>query len=415
VVTVLYVLALAVRIDFFDFVVDKPTRAKFPMQSEVKDVEKEGDQKNVFSSLQPALKCPPTAISNPGSVCYITSFLQQLFAIDKVKTEFSRLRDTNQQQANLIVSELMKLFDKIHERQQECEESYDPIAFCEAFLQFKHQQDTSSPLKTVDDQGDVATFITDLLTVLEVHSNFDVSLFKGTKSIVVQSLLQTQSQKQTQTSTDQSTLAIETTASIPLLSKHQHESFYYLSLVIKSNRRDSDVQSLESNTLSIRNALRDYFKPVHVDYPWLRDETSGSDKKVTEVLPSVIITRLCISPPHLLIHLQRFRFDLKRRCRIKVGNYCQFPLALDLADYCEPSCQCQYELGGFIVHEGDANDGHYYSFVKQRSSLEWFELDDELSDEFRIEYCDEEAFGDDDDPDSFPSAVILVYDLAMPV
>jgi len=368
---------------------------------------------SVFSSIQPAVRGLPAAISNPGSVCYMTSFLQQFFAIDQVKIELSNLRDTNEQ-ANPVVSELFHLFKESKKRQRQCEESCvhcDPITFCKAFFQYKHQQDTSCPLKTVDDQGDVASFITDLLTFLELHSSFDVSLFKGTKSILIQSMTQTQSQTQTQTSTDQLTLAIETSSSssIPLLSKQQQESFFYLSVVIKSTCCDG--QSRESNTLSIRDALRDYFKPVHVDYPWLKTETTGSDKKVTEVLPSVIMTTLCISPPHLLIHLQRFRFDLQRRCRIKVGNYCQFPLTLDLTDFCEPNCQSQYQLGGFIVHEGSASDGHYYSFVKQRSSLEWFELDDELSDEFRIEYCDEEAFGDDDDPDSFPSAVILVYDL----
>jgi ubiquitin carboxyl-terminal hydrolase 7 len=54
--------------------------------------------------------------------------------------------------------------------------------------------------------------------------------------------------------------------------------------------------------------------------------------------------------------------------REKLNNYFSFPKLLDLSSYVqkkeENNLNCQYELSGVVVHQGDAYGGHYYSYIK---------------------------------------------------
>lgn len=389
------------------------------------------------------LQCPPT-ISNPGAVCYITSFLQQLFTIPQVRSLIlSANLDliTDCPYKVRVVQELEELFQKLNEQMfqpDDEKQSCDPTDFCEAFFEFQHVKNTSQPKRSIDDQGDVISFITDILGILD-----DLSIcgsFKGIKSVSIESCIGTEDTKH---------------------SKLQKETFFYLSVVIKKSQH---ISSSKINTLSLLDTLREYFKPLVLDYPWktesnMSEDHRESDKldnvmpksdKKTISLPSIVKTKLHMPPPYLLIHLQRFRFNVTKMCTEKQGNYCHFPHVLDLSEYYD-SCSndergehgdassCRYELCGFIVHEGSAVDGHYYSFVKHRLCTEsqtqkpseitsetlsapnmvtssispssnWFEVDDELADEFRIEFIDDEAFGDDNDTDFYPTAVVLMYE-----
>ena len=117
------------------------------------------------------------------------------------------------------------------------------------------------------------------------------------------------------------------------------------------------------------------------------------------------LKRVCVRtlPPHLLIHLKRFDFDLETLERAKVNTKFAFPLGegeLDMFPFTEegiraaggeevppgqsshrkhPISHYRYSLRGVLAHTGTCTSGHYYSFIKERSgSGNWFEFNDKI-------------------------------------
>lgn len=124
------------------------------------------------------------------------------------------------------------------------------------------------------------------------------------------------------------------------------------------------------------------------------------------------IKRMCIKklPKVLTIQLKRFGYDFDQGFVNKFYDYFEFPRNLDMKPYTEKGLaelegevigggspvngeaerdDCtQYELSGIIVHSGQANGGHYYSYVLQESldgSKKWFKIDDCDVSEFDLE------------------------------
>lgn len=61
----------------------------------------------------------------------------------------------------------------------------------------------------------------------------------------------------------------------------------------------------------------------------------------------------------------------------------------------------QYQLVGTVVHQGTADSGHYYSFIKEReedsaNKNEWFEFNDKDVNKFDARNIPGETFGGDD-------------------
>lgn len=122
------------------------------------------------------------------------------------------------------------------------------------------------------------------------------------------------------------------------------------------------------------------------------------------------IKRTCIKklPKYLCIQLKRFDYDWELNRSLKFDDYFEFPRKLDVAPYMydsinkirgasisesmpvvdekgiadqngghtnimnteqktgdnKPEKQIMYDLVGIVVHSGQANAGHYYSFIK---------------------------------------------------
>ena len=76
--------------------------------------------------------------------------------------------------------------------------------------------------------------------------------------------------------------------------------------------------------------------------------------------------------------------------RIKLNDYFEFPLELDLQRFSEPFIRNRqtdladnkYRLSGITVHLGSAESGHYYSIIKVGEK--WLEFNDKKVSEFNI-------------------------------
>lgn len=53
----------------------------------------------------------------------------------------------------------------------------------------------------------------------------------------------------------------------------------------------------------------------------------------------------------------------------------------------------QYKLKGVVIHMGEANAGHYYSYIQDRDSESWFEFNDSRVSKFDIADLDDKCFG----------------------
>ena len=82
--------------------------------------------------------------------------------------------------------------------------------------------------------------------------------------------------------------------------------------------------------------------------------------------------------PILTLQLKRFRQDDASNTRTKNSTAFDFPLYLDMAPYvAEGACPLSlaYELSAVIVHQGSADEGHYYALVKDEAYA-WRKYDD---------------------------------------
>ena len=105
------------------------------------------------------------------------------------------------------------------------------------------------------------------------------------------------------------------------------------------------------------------------------------------------IKRMCIRklPQTLVLQLKRFHFDWETNRAVKFDDFFEFPWTLDMSPYTTEGIQRresvsssskakfggtqinvssqQYELVGVVVHSGQANAGHYYSYIKDRKTV----------------------------------------------
>jgi len=137
------------------------------------------------------------------------------------------------------------------------------------------------------------------------------------------------------------------------------------------------------------------------------------DAKVTA------LRRVCIKklPNTLIIVLRRFEFNFDTMRKVKLNDYCEFPMEIDMEPYTEegierkereneetfgqefkkkyPDDYYQYKLKGVIIHMGTSDSGHYYSLITDRDGKEdeWFEFNDSIVRPFDLADMKSEAFG----------------------
>jgi len=115
-------------------------------------------------------------------------------------------------------------------------------------------------------------------------------------------------------------------------------------------------------------------------------------KTKTDAIMNCQIDKL---PDILIIQLKRFQYDVNTWRRYKINNHFEFPENLSLLEK-------QYRIQGIVIHEGSADYGHYYSYIKNGDV--WIEFND--SKVLTVESSDvfEKSFGKDR-----TSAYLLIY------
>lgn len=151
-------------------------------------------------------------------------------------------------------------------------------------------------------------------------------------------------------------------------------------------------------------------------------------------------------PNYLVFTLKRFEYDFDMNARVKVNDYCEFPLELNMEPFTQQHLKkmerpnrkgtldehgieasqsrtmservsADYNLKGVVVHLGVADSGHYYSIIREsktddngNSKDTWLEFNDTRVSEFNIKGLPDITFGEREGHTSYQSAFILVYE-----
>lgn len=62
-------------------------------------------------------------------------------------------------------------------------------------------------------------------------------------------------------------------------------------------------------------------------------------------------------------------------------------------DFQYPEEYYSYSLRGVVIHMGEANSGHYYSYIKDTKTNKWYEFNDTTVSQFDPNEMDEKAYG----------------------
>jgi ubiquitin carboxyl-terminal hydrolase 34 len=124
-------------------------------------------------------------------------------------------------------------------------------------------------------------------------------------------------------------------------------------------------------------------------------------------------SRTCLKdvPDNLIFHLKRFDFDLNDLSRKKIHEHFEFPETLDvglynidhLSDPSKPHVEDLFDLVGVVVHFGNCENGHYYSYIRKRpcppgdTASTWLSFNDQDVDPFDSAEIPHKTFGGSSD------------------
>jgi len=178
-------------------------------------------------------------------------------------------------------------------------------------------------------------------------------------------------------------------------------SFYSIQLQVQNKR--NVYESLDTLTESeLMNGDNCIFCPkCDKKFPALKSQCFG-------VLPRI-----------LMFVLKRFEFNFDTMTKFKINDYYEFPLELDMNKYTSEFIykkntqqNNKYKLKSVVVHMGHSEGGHYYAYIQDKKSNNWYQFNDTSVTKFDIKDLNKETFGgkEDDGSDKIRSAYLLFYE-----
>ena len=365
-----------------------------------------------FPQVNPRASCGFVGLYNGGATCYMNSILQQLFMLTQISDYILNVHDENLQsnETNLF-AELQQVFGHLRESQMQY---YTPEGLWKIFRLWGQEIN-------ICEQQDAFDFFTSLTDQIDEYL----------KSIKQDEIFHKQFE------------GIFANQMICIDGCHHRyegeERFMALNLPIKVH--------------SLNESLNQFVKGELLDGTNAYFCAKCQEKRTT-------IKRLCIKklPPLLCIQMKRFGFDWENNRALKFDDYFQFPFVLNMEPYTVESVNkhetfvghedlitnekkplsrtsssananptINYELIGIIVHSGQANAGHYYSFIKETRSRtnRWYRFNDTSVDEidFNEQMLEDECFGgtfrsqkdsSSDERTRFWNAYMLIYQCIEP-
>lgn len=301
---------------------------------------------------------------NQGCTCYMNATMQQLFAVKPFRAGLLAWRQDEHNETDPAVPGLQRLFALLALTKRK---AVDTRAWCNSFKDWD-----GNPVDVLV-QRDAIEFFTQLTQKLE-------------------GALSGSPQEKLLDATFGGAMFQELTATAEdgrLRYSRREQPFLALTVPVQ-------------NHTELDSALREVIAAEEVEYRW--DGTDGSDQ--SERLTTSRRVGMARAPPHLIVHLKRFEFDMQLCEQVKLNTRFAFPLGLDLWPYTfwgrgdplpesaavdqppgtEPvpmapppapaQTEFQYELTGVVVHVGVAQYGHYYSYVKDRRTGSWYLFND---------------------------------------
>lgn len=86
-------------------------------------------------------------------------------------------------------------------------------------------------------------------------------------------------------------------------------------------------------------------------------------------------------PPVLHLQMKRFEYDMERDMLVKINDRHEFGLVIEVDSFLDTDADLsvpqRYHLHGVLVHSGDLNGGHYFSFIRPEKNGKWYKFDDD--------------------------------------
>lgn len=272
---------------------------------------------------------------NKGNTCYLNSIIQMFYMLPLFAKEIKQTSSTT----STLLHALKRLFIEMDNHDNNALKCVSP----EEFIRSLEQQSGKSMRRPHDIQeffmimGDV------LGKETSINTNIYALLFEGKLSTAI-------------------------TCKHVTYSSTKEESFNDIQLVVKECKSIKDsFDNFTSNEV------------LHGNNQYQTDIYGKQD-----AIKRTVFSHL---PKVLLIQLKRFEYNIKHNQMDKVYSSFTFEQQLNMLNYIDSSIykgNTNYICRGVIVHSGSSENGHYYTFIKDKNE-EWFKFNDSIV-EYAYEY-----------------------------
>ena len=271
-------------------------------------------------------------IANEGATCYMNSMLQTLYSIYPFKTTVFKIPTEKDDYSSIVLS-LQRLFYDLFT-------NHSPVSARNLINSFGWTREQ------IQIQHDVQEFNQLLIEVMEnkmkgtdVEGSFS-KLFTGKYNNYIQCV------------------------NVEYFSQKE-ETFNELQLAVKGY---NDIyQSFDA--YSAEEILDNDDKYETDDY--------GKQKAIKRI-------KFLSFPPVLFLQLKRFEYNSKKEIMVKINDRFKYYDEIELSKYIDPKSEKNnienntYVLHSVIVHQGNANSGHYYAYIKQsKNAKDWLLFNDD--------------------------------------